>query len=644
MFEREIQFIYDFNQNKIKKLGAFITFGQLQHCDLHPAILKYISGEIDFLIYEDRQKLLKDSLFDYSGETITNYFSLISEEIKKTKRFSINYIEKLILHASSFTVNYISRPKWSLLKFIFDEEKSKSALEVKQIFNYFYFYPTLKKIITSYLDKKKINTISFDEFKALLEKIEKIELETNHVKVINEALDTMAEFFNVGISKRKHIPIKAVQYFMAEKNLDPYLEMLKDKTENPEITRFDLNDYKNWFNNVIYIPQEEIEEAAAQDSFEYQHESAEEETDVQHVDTFGGDYDIEKSASVQEYAEPASEESETGNDQDDQQRIMQESFAEYSEAEPDEEVENLDDEEPLAELSNENEPHPGQLKIDDKIVDIEEDLRAESGTVDDIYELAKEEKENEEIKGEISSAEIEASVPIEAELEDEEDEGFDTLFDSPDTSVSMEEENMVAVNKDESPETLEIESSESEEYETSFSDDEIVEEEEASVEEETIIDLENKKTTYDDEELFTTDHEYSKRDSAEDEASEEEEEPELFNMETLSRNEEDMSEKLESSGQSFDEPDEDEKPETGVSPQIDVVELLENKKMNKIIDLVFDYDMEEFASAIEKIADAVNEQDALRIVDDICTTAQVNPTSKEAKLFKSIISEYYNKS
>ena len=245
MFEREIQFIYDFNQNKVNKLGSFITYEQLENSEVHPAILQYISGEIDFLIFEDRQKLLKESLFDYSGEKISGYFASISEEIKRTKRFSLNYVEKLILHASSFTINYLSRPKWSILKFIFDEEKTKSALEIKQIFNYFYYYPYLRKIVLSYLDKKKLVSISFDELKSLLEKIDNISLEANHQKVINEALDSMSEFLNVGLSKRKLIPLDAVKYFLAEKSLEPFVAKLEDKFDNPEITRYELNDLKN---------------------------------------------------------------------------------------------------------------------------------------------------------------------------------------------------------------------------------------------------------------------------------------------------------------------------------------------------------------------------------------------------------------
>ena len=89
MFEKEIEFIYKYNLNKIKHLGSFITYEQLLATNIHPALLQYLSAEIDFLIYEDRQKLLKDSLFDYSGEKITEYFSSIGEEIKKTKKFSL---------------------------------------------------------------------------------------------------------------------------------------------------------------------------------------------------------------------------------------------------------------------------------------------------------------------------------------------------------------------------------------------------------------------------------------------------------------------------------------------------------------------------------------------------------------------------
>ncbi len=79
MFEKEIEYIYKYNLNKIEQLGSFITYEQLVSTNIHPAILQYLSAEIDFLIYEDRQKLLKDSLFDYSGDKIIEHFTNIGE-------------------------------------------------------------------------------------------------------------------------------------------------------------------------------------------------------------------------------------------------------------------------------------------------------------------------------------------------------------------------------------------------------------------------------------------------------------------------------------------------------------------------------------------------------------------------------------
>ena len=237
MFEREIQFIYDFSHNKIKKLGSFITFSELKSTNLHPAILQYISAEIDFYIFEDRQKLLKDSLFDYSGSKINSYFSQISEEIKKTKRFSQSYIEKLILHSVTFTVNHLVTPNSLASQFIFEEDKEKSASEIKQIMNYMHYYPHIKKIISSYLDKKNVLKISSEEFKELLKKIDNIGLEENPDKMYNEALESMAEFFNVGMSGRAMVPLLAVQNYIKDKGMTGHLDKLQSEFVDAEITR-----------------------------------------------------------------------------------------------------------------------------------------------------------------------------------------------------------------------------------------------------------------------------------------------------------------------------------------------------------------------------------------------------------------------
>ena len=135
---------------------------------------------------------------------ITHYFKLISQEVKKSKRFSTEYISKLILHASSFTVNYLIRPKWSLLKFIFDDDENKTAVEIKQILNYLYYYGYLKNVLITYLDKKKILSMNKDEFAGLLEKIEKLGIEMNEEKTRIVDLTEGETFSFLGFDFRRY--------------------------------------------------------------------------------------------------------------------------------------------------------------------------------------------------------------------------------------------------------------------------------------------------------------------------------------------------------------------------------------------------------------------------------------------------------
>jgi hypothetical protein len=138
MFEKEIKFIIDFTLNRIKKLGSNFTYDKLTSADLHPAIILYISAELDYLIYEDRKRLLQNSAFDYSGSEISKYFKLIAGEIKKNKRLAFEDIKTLVTHAVTFNINFLVRPNWTLSKLIFSEEKTRNVNEIKMMLGYLY--------------------------------------------------------------------------------------------------------------------------------------------------------------------------------------------------------------------------------------------------------------------------------------------------------------------------------------------------------------------------------------------------------------------------------------------------------------------------------------------------------------------------
>ena len=226
MFEKEIKFIVDFSLNKVKNFGSFFSFEKLLSSDIHPAILHYISAEIDFLIFEDRKKLLQNSVFDYSGPEIAKYFNLIGEEVKRTRKISVEDVKKLVTQAVSFNTNYVARPRWSLSKLIFNDIDVKPIEEIKLSLNYVYYYEYLKNILLSYLNKKKSVSLSIIEFEVLLNKIDKELFSAQSNKLLDNTLYSMADFMNTGNNSNK-VPVQAVEVFLKERNLIEYLFKLR---------------------------------------------------------------------------------------------------------------------------------------------------------------------------------------------------------------------------------------------------------------------------------------------------------------------------------------------------------------------------------------------------------------------------------
>jgi len=211
MFEKEIKFIADFNLNKIKSLGSFITFDKILNSGVHPAVIQYISAELDFLINEDRKKLLQQSVFDYSGPEVAKYFNLVTQEVKKTKKISYEDIKKLVVQAVSFNINYLIRPNWALTKIVFNEETSKSTEEINLILNYVYYYDYIKNIFNSLLQKRKIVILSLTEFESILNKIDRELFETQAQKLIENALVSIAEFSNLGSGHKTRISPNSIE-------------------------------------------------------------------------------------------------------------------------------------------------------------------------------------------------------------------------------------------------------------------------------------------------------------------------------------------------------------------------------------------------------------------------------------------------
>lgn len=552
MFEREIKFIYDFNLNKVNRLGPYFTFEQLSASEIHPAILHYISAEIDYLIFEDRQKLLKNSIFDYSGEKISYHFSLITDEVKKSKRFSLEYISKLILHASSFTINYLVRPKWALQKFVYDEGDHKTTTEIKQILNYIYYYHFLKKIIFSYINTKKILSMNSAEFGELLEKVDNLGVETNLQNILSNSLKSMAEFFNIGEIQKNKIPLAAVEMFLEEKRLANYLQKVEIAFGEDKNQKLSIADYQKVFDSVLLEKSETLFD----------------ETTVE-------------TEEIKEPIEPVAEE------------VTEEKVEQAAEEQVQEEKETQE-EIPFK---------PTKLRIRiDKENEIEPVTEEETAA-----NVAKEQK-----------------MPAE---EKDEYFGLENVLnkftnDSKEENETIAEEEMI---HDEEP--LAEKEEETNEGKNIFDEEEAVEENITEEDEITIGGMNHiKKSEEENPDLDQPEEIENVRKNILDS---------IIKIDDETKNVIGVNDAVIKSEEFGAVPEEFQK--------MDLAEILEHKDMTKIIDAIFDYDIEEFASTIDEISNCEDSEDADIVLNQTLKNHNVNRNSKEAEAFRAIISEYFNR-
>ena len=320
MFEKEIKFIIDFILNRIKKLGSFFTFEKLALAEIHPAIILYISNKLDYLIYEDRKKLLQNSTFDYSGSEIAKYFNLIGAEIKKNKRLALEDVKLLVTQAVTFNINYLVKPNGTLLKLIFEENKTRNVNEIRIMLNYLYYYDYVRNVFLGYFSKRKILSLSETEFGLILNKIDKQMFGEHKRDLIDNALVSIGDFFNEGGVNKTRISTQTIELFLKEKNLMEALFKLRRSIPAEDKGKYDIEEIRKVIyskDTVVLEPEKETEEISEEPAGELteKEEISEQGSEIIVEETYIEEPEIEKEEISETEINPAGKE-ETGAEEE----------------------------------------------------------------------------------------------------------------------------------------------------------------------------------------------------------------------------------------------------------------------------------------------------------------------------------------
>lgn len=626
MFEKEIKFIVDFNLNKMKKLGSFFTFEKMVRAEIHPSILKYISSEIDLLIYEDRKKLINNSAFDYTGSEIANYFNLISDEIKKTKRLNYEDVKKLLVQAVSFISNFLIRPKWSLSKLIYDNNQqnaSKSVEEIRFYLRFAYYYEHINTIFNAYLNKKQITHLTKEEFEEIFEKIDKELFISQPQKMIDNALYSMADFFNIGAVAKTKISISHIESFLKGKNLSDYLFRLKQSLPHDIKSKYEIDSIRT----ALYFPIQNInveevqieskEEIEIEDNIEaFENEElniniSEEEVEISSEET--------ESLPIREIVSLKSVIAEIENEKPEFSR-------EKTKVEP-EITKEVIEEKTKEEIISDNEILLTEFErellddIDEALSISSSNYSSEENINKEIKSIADEEKiidQNNELNNVTTES---LSVIIEEETSDNQTEDLEELIINNIKTITAEDLfSSVEKNDNDELNINDVEELESEQnYETDLDEQLELEIKDKKIEL-TVDDLFEEPEPEIEDEIETNEVEFEKEIEIEEETEEAEEE---INDETEDEEEVTQEEKI------------------NIKRDKDIFDYISDKEAAKITAVIFLEDSEDFATTLEKISDCSNYDEATEILKAVFNSYKINYYNREAVLLTNIVASYF---
>jgi len=604
MFENEIKFISDFTLNKVKELGSFITIEKFLAMDIHPSIKKYVEGEIDYLISEDRKKLIENSLFDYSGTEISNYFTLIGNEIKKTKKISYEDIKNIVLQAVSFNANYVVRPKWSLSKLIFGNNKSVSVNEIRLMLNYTYYYEYLNNVFLAYLSKKKILNITVTEFELIVNKIDRELFMLHQSKLVDNALYAIADYFSIGGLNKSTVTVESVENFLKEKNLTELLFKLKRAYANSAKKRADIDDIRKVLYSTLSIDSPFVEsdnqENVAADERHFENPLKEEfinEEDSQETEDLPDNEIVVDPAKQEESEELMNEEQNVELPLSNKEEIIDKRPSDYLEevitiSEP-EKFEIKSEEPQSMEIISEdnNDLEVKEISTSDDATEIEL-VVSDTNPVEESESFLKESIDEEYVLAGLTE-DIEKDKNKDDEiiiLDDKEQEDLLNFYDN-ELEISIDDD--LPIGKDKNPESNENASDEI---------NELVFEHDLQV----------------------------KDDGAEDEVPIEkiDFEKDLLGVEETKSTENVQEENLS---------------EPSVSKKNDdIFTYLSKKEIDRVIKNLFNSDSEDFANTVEKMSLCDTYQEASVILENIFKYARIKPHSRDAASLTTAVAKYFN--
>ena len=256
IFESEIELIMTAVRARTIGEAESIRLKDILRANLHPAVKAYFRARVQQMLQQERQTEVRSKKFPYSLPEVVRLQEQIDLLLVHNYVFGQHDFALMLDHAVHFQFNFLCRPQWTLLNFIFENQRRRPTSDIRRKLRYCVDYSYYAEIIKRFIDDRGLAELTYEEFTELLQKIDN-EIVSRHSSV-ELALMTRpilhfiasADLTPGQVPAEPRIPINAAIVFFEDKKLNEIKERLELERDRNELTSLSLRELANFIEKV----------------------------------------------------------------------------------------------------------------------------------------------------------------------------------------------------------------------------------------------------------------------------------------------------------------------------------------------------------------------------------------------------------
>jgi hypothetical protein len=256
IFESEIELIMTGVRARTIGEAESIRLRDILHADLHPALKAYFRARVWQMLHQERQTEVRSKKLPYGLREIMRLEEQIDILLVYNYVFGQHDFALMLDHAVHFQFNFLCRPQWTLLNFIFENQRRRPTSEIRRKLEYCVDYAYYAEIIKRYIDDRGLAELTYEEFSDLLEKLDQ-EIVARHssselalmTRPILRFIDSAREHKDQPLADST-IPINAAIVFFEDKKLNAIKERLESVRDADAVMEVSLQRLANIIEKV----------------------------------------------------------------------------------------------------------------------------------------------------------------------------------------------------------------------------------------------------------------------------------------------------------------------------------------------------------------------------------------------------------